>query len=218
MADHINLGLIPSSEAGWPVAFAALRPDKGGWLHVHGNVTSGLTDGERAVNGRVFTSAPAETCLSSSRAGKSSMASFQSTLDDNCSNNGQKSHSATCSHSKNTFGANQDHVISGSAFLTKSCEVEPSMTSAHSFAVSDECDLSFCKQNHVPSCNKKIKQEWLQWATYVAQTLLQQLRKSHDNHEWNVQIRHIEHVKSYAPHIDHVVLDVECRPLFHHGA
>jgi hypothetical protein len=29
---------------------------------------------------------------------------------------------------------------------------------------------------------------------------------------WDVQIRHLERVKSYAPHVRHVVLDVECRP------
>ena len=37
MAHRVNLGLIPSSEAGWPVGVAALRP-AGGWLHVHANV------------------------------------------------------------------------------------------------------------------------------------------------------------------------------------
>ena len=36
-ADRVNLGLIPSSEAGWPVAVQALRPS-GGRLHVHANV------------------------------------------------------------------------------------------------------------------------------------------------------------------------------------
>mmetsp|Transcript_23905 Transcript_23905/g.39540 ORF Transcript_23905/g.39540 Transcript_23905/m.39540 type:complete len:373 (-) Transcript_23905:145-1263(-) len=44
-ADRVNLGLIPSSEAGWPVAVAALRPN-GGRLHVHANVDS-RDDGER---------------------------------------------------------------------------------------------------------------------------------------------------------------------------
>ena len=39
MAHRVNLGLIPSSEAGWPVAIAALRPE-GGMLHVHANVSS----------------------------------------------------------------------------------------------------------------------------------------------------------------------------------
>uniref|UniRef100_A0A7S0JKT7 tRNA(Phe) (4-demethylwyosine(37)-C(7)) aminocarboxypropyltransferase n=1 Tax=Calcidiscus leptoporus TaxID=127549 RepID=A0A7S0JKT7_9EUKA len=38
-AHRVNLGLIPSSEAGWPVALAALKPS-GGWLHVHENVGS----------------------------------------------------------------------------------------------------------------------------------------------------------------------------------
>ena len=38
-AHRVNLGLIPSSEAGWPVAVGALRPE-GGHLHVHANVSS----------------------------------------------------------------------------------------------------------------------------------------------------------------------------------
>ena len=37
VAHRVNLGLIPSSEAGWPVAIAVLRPE-GGTLHVHANV------------------------------------------------------------------------------------------------------------------------------------------------------------------------------------
>ncbi|KAL7554111.1 hypothetical protein ACHAWF_018081 [Thalassiosira exigua] len=36
--DRISLGLLPSSEGGWPTAASCLRPDVGGWLHVHGNV------------------------------------------------------------------------------------------------------------------------------------------------------------------------------------
>lgn len=43
VAHRVNLGLIPSSEAGWPVAVAALRPE-GGWLHVHANVGSAEAD------------------------------------------------------------------------------------------------------------------------------------------------------------------------------
>jgi len=43
VAHRVNLGLIPSSEAGWPVAVAALRCE-GGWLHVHANVGSAEAD------------------------------------------------------------------------------------------------------------------------------------------------------------------------------
>uniref|UniRef100_A0A8C5YQB9 TYW2 N-terminal domain-containing protein n=1 Tax=Marmota marmota marmota TaxID=9994 RepID=A0A8C5YQB9_MARMA len=30
---------------------------------------------------------------------------------------------------------------------------------------------------------------------------------------WKTQILHIQPVKSYAPHVDHIVLDLECRPV-----
>jgi Met-10+ like-protein len=36
--DRISLGLLPSSEGGWPTAVAALHRERGGWLHIHGNV------------------------------------------------------------------------------------------------------------------------------------------------------------------------------------
>ncbi|BFZ04135.1 hypothetical protein BsWGS_07174 [Bradybaena similaris] len=39
LADRVNLGLIPSSEEGWPVAVQVLTLS-GGILHVHGNVTT----------------------------------------------------------------------------------------------------------------------------------------------------------------------------------
>lgn len=38
IADRVSLGLIPTSERGWAVGCAALRPDKGGWLHIHDNI------------------------------------------------------------------------------------------------------------------------------------------------------------------------------------
>ena len=43
VAHRVNLGLIPSSEAGWPVAIEALRAE-GGLLHVHANVGSAEAD------------------------------------------------------------------------------------------------------------------------------------------------------------------------------
>ncbi|CAG5116343.1 unnamed protein product [Candidula unifasciata] len=39
VADRVNLGLIPSSEEGWPVAVRVLKLS-GGILHIHGNVTA----------------------------------------------------------------------------------------------------------------------------------------------------------------------------------
>ncbi len=44
-ADRVMLGLIPSSERGWPVAVAVLKPT-GGTMHVHGNIAT--SDASRA--------------------------------------------------------------------------------------------------------------------------------------------------------------------------
>ena len=41
IADRVLLGLIPSSEDGWPIALRVLKPS-GGWLHVHANVSEDL--------------------------------------------------------------------------------------------------------------------------------------------------------------------------------
>ncbi len=38
--DRVMLGLLPSSEKGWPLALAALKPEGGG-LHLHGNAPGG---------------------------------------------------------------------------------------------------------------------------------------------------------------------------------
>lgn len=59
IADRVNLGLIPSSRAGWPVAIRALRRSTGGWLHVHENVTVpvGITN-----KSAVFASAGQAVC------------------------------------------------------------------------------------------------------------------------------------------------------------
>ena len=43
VAHRVNLGLIPSSEAGWPVAVAVLLPE-GGTLHVHACVGAGANE------------------------------------------------------------------------------------------------------------------------------------------------------------------------------
>ena len=37
VADRVNMGLIPSCEDALHLGVAALRIDRGGWLHVHGN-------------------------------------------------------------------------------------------------------------------------------------------------------------------------------------
>lgn len=119
IADRVNLGLIPSSEDGWPVACRLLKRATGGILHIHQNVTSPLPD--RAA-------IPA--------------------IDD-----------AT----QRVSGKTADREV------------------------------------------------WQAWADDTANRITS-LLKDITGALWITNIKHIEHVKSYAPHVHHIVLDLECRP------
>uniref|UniRef100_A0A3Q3NRI0 tRNA wybutosine-synthesizing protein 2 homolog n=1 Tax=Labrus bergylta TaxID=56723 RepID=A0A3Q3NRI0_9LABR len=120
VADRVNLGLIPSSEDGWPVACRLLKKSTGGILHIHQNVTSPF----------------------------SNTANFPATDD------------AT---TLRISGRTSDREI------------------------------------------------WQAWADDTANRIRCHL-KDISGTTWITNIQHIEHVKSYAPHVNHVVLDLECRP------
>ncbi|CAK6964695.1 tRNA wybutosine-synthesizing protein 2 homolog [Scomber scombrus] len=119
VADRVNLGLIPSSEGGWPIACRLLKKTTGGILHIHQNVTSPLPN-----------TAPIPA------------------IDD-----------AT-------------QRVSG---------------------------------------KKADREVWQAWADDTAKSITSML-KDLTGASWITNIQHIEHVKSYAPHIHHIVLDLECRP------
>ncbi|XP_041800495.1 tRNA wybutosine-synthesizing protein 2 homolog [Chelmon rostratus] len=119
IADRVNLGLIPSSEDGWPVACRLLKRATGGILHIHHNVTSPLPD-----------------------------AAAIPAIDD-----------AT-------------QRVSGKA---------------------------------------ADREVWQAWADDTANRITSLLRDI-TGALWITSIQHIEHVKSYAPHVHHIVLDLECRP------
>lgn len=128
----MNLGLIPSSEEGWPAACAALKISTGGWLHIHGNVTTKLE-------------------------------------------------------------ANGDCGVA---------EVPAQLQTKYCHLLTAKC-LRF-----VPVMR------WIDYVVEQVSMLLEECRGAATvSKRWLVEVRHVEHVKSYAPHVSHVVLDLECRPI-----
>ncbi|KAL6117476.1 trmt12 [Pungitius sinensis] len=105
IADRVNLGLVPSSEDGWPVACRLLNRTAGGILHLHHNVTS----------------------------------------------------------------------------------------------------------SHGASGRKAAREAWRAWADGAARRIAS-LLKEVTGAPWTTNTQRIEGVKSYAPRVHHVVLDLECRP------
>ncbi len=153
------------------MACAALRPDTGGWLHVHGNVCTKpdspalFTEGnpwelseKRSSSPKGETSEPGgELCALSSR---------------------------------QRLVPVEERSEDMKAFLGK-----PSVEDGGSY---------------------RLLPVWCRWGVYVAERLRELLAKENplpSGQEWAVDVKHVEHVKSYAPHVDHLVADIECRPV-----
>ncbi|KAM9324199.1 tRNA wybutosine-synthesizing protein 2 homolog [Gastrophryne carolinensis] len=115
VADRVNLGLIPSSEAGYPIACKVLKKNSGGVLHIHHNVN-----------------------------------------------------------------------------------YYPGKKELETDAVEDL------------KTSKTLA--WSRWADSV-KIKIQFLLEHFHTVRWQTKIISINKVKSYAPHIDHIVLDLDCRPL-----
>ncbi|NWW40872.1 TYW2 protein, partial [Panurus biarmicus] len=140
VADRVNLGLIPSSEEGWPAACHVLKKDTGGVLHIHHNVETPPT------------LAPPQTMVLLAEWGSPEAASSA----------GEPWH-PTEDGGEETLRA-------------------------------------------------RLRPEWQRWAEATAK-LIQGLLAELHGRPWRTCILHIKAVKSYAPHVHHLVLDLECRPV-----
>ncbi|NWY14248.1 TYW2 protein, partial [Aphelocoma coerulescens] len=140
VADRVNLGLIPSSEGGWPVACRVLKKDTGGVLHIHHNVETPPAP------------APPQTPAPPAERGSPE-----------ATGSGGEAQHPTEDGGKEMLGA-------------------------------------------------RLRPEWRRWAEATA-TRIQGLLAELHGRPWRTGILHIEAVKSYAPHVQHLVLDLECRPV-----
>ncbi|KAJ7310523.1 hypothetical protein JRQ81_007445 [Phrynocephalus forsythii] len=150
VADRVNLGLIPTSEAAWPVACQVLRKDIGGILHIHQNVES-FPAKVHGLPHHLVQDQPVEELIQ-----------------------------------QGTPEGQEDRLIQEGSNLLKDA-AEGALTSSAQW-------------------------KWQRWAESTGlriRTLLQEL----DGKQWRTKILHIEQVKSYAPHVHHLVLDLDCRPL-----
>lgn len=169
----MNLGLLPSSEPGWPVACAVLRPDTGGMLHVHGNVSTKPDSPAPFREGNL--------CESPDTQGFSGK--LEGPDHDNC-----------------------EALASSSSQVSASDGFEDTHSSLRKLPTCRNADVD---HQHPPSVR------W-RWGAYVAARMRELLPRENPlttGQQWTVELRHVERVKSYAPHVDHLVADIECRPV-----
>lgn len=283
MADRVNLGLIPSSEDGWPVACRVLKPT-GGVLHIHGNVNSRTSAGEKplgcpgAVAGRL-----SQVLLDKGGSGES--------LHQDCSPEGataqgtQPGRAASlsqsvrqqggetavlgmsgeenvavcperssppavpgaCRDSKDSLPAESGENLrkllrnrgsdcgpiseSGHPSCHFSAAAEPVRAGAEACRNTETGSSPSNCDKHSSACPQSVTGElpqtdnllwddaphrskteaWRRWGEGVCQSLKRLLEEEHRG-SWLATVMHIEPVKSYAPHVHHLVLDVLCTP------
>lgn len=57
-----------------------------------------------------------------------------------------------------------------------------------------------------------LKVSWINWSNYTRDKIENILQSLYAN-KWKVCVEHVEFVKTYAPKIDHMVLDLKCEPI-----
>ena len=100
------------------------------------------------------------------------------------------------------------------------------LSDAQSSASKNAKDESLCEifgdgsSTRVLKPKNMTKQEklecWSTWAEEAAVKMRVLLNEAHNVeglNYWSCRVGHVEHVKSYAPYIDHIVVDMECRPI-----
>jgi tRNA wybutosine-synthesizing protein 2 len=56
--------------------------------------------------------------------------------------------------------------------------------------------------------------EWKEWSYQTAQKIGCLLNKKDGHCTWVLTMIHLEHVKAFAPFVDHMVLDIQCKPIY----
>ena len=230
IADRVNLGLIPSSEQGWPVACAALNPLTGGILHVHDNVTTApqqAVDCSRLQVNNLTPNNAMEHAVAQIQQGQK-----MGERSTKCSNEYESVEAlqsiSACNMEKKTLqmdnnmqrdlsqevkGQQGDQEVKGQHGdlhkARKQCDGFMSRTDAIETTFTENAATLLRTHNALVSDARK---QWCDWARNVAGQIKSILEKMHVGKEWKVDVVHVEHVKSYAPHVDHLVADVECRP------
>lgn len=222
------------------MACAALK-STGGFLHIHSNVTSKhsresdySTDLRHQSDTDISNSTKCSKCGNTARTKKKDQLHIGdvNVVENETSNNFSRDKCIVLEEeiSENTeikAQACSDNNFGGKYELGSYANIGPSENIAGNYTecsgvssalannggwLSSESECR-CKDTSSGNVTGAKRKGWDMWAQDVSSIISQVCTRIQVGHcQWTARIVHIEHVKSYAPHIDHVVLDLECRP------
>ncbi|XP_060600800.1 tRNA wybutosine-synthesizing protein 2 homolog [Ruditapes philippinarum] len=223
VADRVNLGLIPSSREGWPVACRALKPDSGGILHIHYNVNT-----KSEARSSCHSDDPQQIfrCEAKSRTPCDVGTDENDVLVSDCQNV-HEYNSNICDNKVDSCLA-EKHTIDNTASKFDACVSQLTIINDQGDTQTSKSEMvATCSCNNLENysnnelcdvakhkcCDSNVKNsKWYTWAEQTGLEIREMLQRIHGG-MWTTQILHIEHVKSYAPYVDHIVLDLKCKPV-----
>lgn len=222
--EHVNLGLLPTAKHLWLTGAKALKPS-GGVMHIHDTVTSAKMERKTslpaiplALNGKEENvcepktrAKPMPKQLSLCKAEDfEKLESESSSSEHKPTENGvavvENGEGAEENSDKFTDeppfdgGTGRKGKFRRAASILEEMESKP----RHEPVVCDEFRFEFWD---------KLDPAWRKFSMDAAIRMTGYLNNLHEDLNWQCKILRIGKVKSYAPHVDHVVLDLECRPV-----
>ncbi|XP_029636673.1 tRNA wybutosine-synthesizing protein 2 homolog isoform X1 [Octopus sinensis] len=201
VADRVNLGLLPSSREGWLPACLSLKSDIGGILHIHENVSTASSNKSEEIRMRIQNrAAEAAAELSATLQGQTPSLPLYRNINQHCGGNSSSSSSTSSIPRQSYLPSDFGKYSMEENYTTDSDD-------------GDIIKIYETLNSDQPLSEKQLQRQekWEEWAADVAASIRHILEELHCK-PWATIVKHIEHVKPYAPHIDHLVLDLECRP------
>lgn len=234
VAQRVILGILPSCLDWMKTAFECIDKSTGATLHCHDLVETqpvlksqptNISSSEQAspTNNLITTSIGTLSMCSDQNNKQNQPPTSQSTLLANQSlSSSSSSHStierlAACNSDDKTTSNESDKDTSSPVLLDKpieSCTLATNSLTISDTNVNDQND-SLSSSHNEDSIFESIHQSSeLERITYEARgiALIDRIKEDVEAHNLNAKLVHIQPVKSYAPHVTHVVFDIKIEP------
>ncbi|RZF33250.1 hypothetical protein LSTR_LSTR016246, partial [Laodelphax striatellus] len=207
LADRVNFGLIPTSRDSWKTGCLALKSARGGVLHVHENLNTKLTNSNCGCKDvtHVCEVLKCQICVK--------------LLDKLCINRGtnfpiNSLSFKLISQSKSGENISLKQIYGGDSTgkpISKGGKINN--VTLHEISESNSSDerVNLLLDKDTDSGLSWKKYEWLIWALHTSHCFGRIFNEIYKK-PWIVSVKNLHHVKSYAPHVEHMVLDLDCRP------
>lgn len=230
VAQRVILGILPSCLDWMETAFECIDKSTGATLHCHDLVES-PTASKLTSNSSEQLTPNVNNNLSSVATSTTSDNQNKPPISNQSLSSSSSSHSTienlTAFSSEDKLGSSESDKDTSSPVLLEKPHESSTTSATNSPTITDDTnvnnqnDSSSCSSHLEDSINESLNQATDQERTLYearAYALIARIKDDVEAHDLKVKLIHVQPVKSYAPHITHVVFDIKIEPKSTAGA